>query len=56
MNKTLLIVIAVLILAILVILFLIRNRMDRKELEEQIENDYHKPKTHDTDSGENGSI
>ncbi len=56
MNNIFLIVIAVLVLAILIILFIIRNRKDKKELENQIGNDYQKPKTHDTDSGEKASI
>lgn len=44
------IVIVVLVIVIGIIFFLVRNRQDKKELEETIKQDYHKPKMDEVDS------
>jgi protein-S-isoprenylcysteine O-methyltransferase Ste14 len=46
MNDTLLII----VLAILVIFLIIRNRKDEKEFEERFNEDYQKPKPHDVEN------
>lgn len=50
------IVVIALVLIALVIFLIARNRKDEKEFEGQLKNDYHKPKVHDTDSGEEEKI
>jgi hypothetical protein len=56
MDNIFLIVIISLVLAILVIILIIRNRKDEGKFEDQLKNDYPKPRTHDADTGEKEKI
>ena len=56
MDNVFLIVIISLVLGILIILLIIRNRKDEREFEDQLKNDYPKPKNHDADTGEKETI
>ena len=56
MDNLFLIVIISLVLAILIIFLIIRNRKDERELEDQLKNDYHKSRNHDADTGEKETI
>jgi len=56
MDNVFLIVIISLVLAILIIFLIVRNRKDEREFEQELKNDYHKPKTDDTDTGEKEKI
>jgi hypothetical protein len=49
---TFLIVIIALVLAILILFLIIRNRKDEKKFENQLKNDYPKPKVHDIEGDE----
>ena len=44
------------VIVIIILFVVIRNRKDEQQLEEQLKQDYHKPKTHDVESGDSGSI
>jgi len=56
MDNVFLIVIISLVLAILIIFLIIRNRKDERELEDQLKNDYHKSRNHDANTGEKETI
>ena len=56
MDNIFLIVIISLVLAVLIIFLIIRNRKDERKFEDQLKNDYHKPRAHDADTGENQKI
>jgi len=56
MDNIFSIVVISLILAILIIFLIIRNRKDESKFENQLKNDYHKPKVQDTDRGEKENI
>jgi len=56
MDNIFLIVIISLVLAILIIFLIIRNRKDERQLEDQLNNDYHKSKNNDADTGEKEKI
>ena len=56
MNTIFLSVIVVLVLAILVIFLIVRNRKDEKEFENRLLNEDNKFEDHDTDGGEKESI
>ena len=56
MDNVFLIVIISLVLAILTIFLIIRNRKDERELEDQLKNDFHKSRNHDVDTGEKETI
>ena len=50
MNNSLTIALLIIVLIVLVLFILIRNRKDRKEFEEQLNQDYKKPKTDEVDT------
>jgi len=56
MDNVFLIVIISLVLAILIIFLIVRNKKDEREFEDQLKNDYHKTKNHDADIGEKEKI
>ncbi|HSV09467.1 MAG TPA: hypothetical protein VLI68_01765 [Hanamia sp.] len=56
MDNIFLVVIISLVLAILIIFLIIRNRKDERELEDQLKNDFHKSRNHDVDTGEKETI
>jgi len=56
MDNLSLTVIMALVLVILVLFLIIRNRKDEKDFESQLKSDYHKPEVHDTDEGEKEKI
>lgn len=56
MNSWFIIALVVVILVILILFIIIRNRKDEKELEEKLNQDYHKPKKHDVETEDDQSI
>jgi hypothetical protein len=56
MDNVFLIVIISLVLAILIIFLIIRNRKDERKFESELKNDYPKPDVHDADTGEKERI
>jgi len=56
METWLAIALIVAVLAILVILLIIKNRKDKKDFEDQLKQDYHKPKPNDVESEGTDSI
>lgn len=49
MSKGFIIALVIVVVIILVLLFLIRNRKDKKQLEEELKQNYKKPKTTGSD-------
>jgi len=50
MEKALLIALAIVVSIIIVILLIVKNRKDEKQFEDQLKQDYHKPKPHDAET------
>jgi protein-S-isoprenylcysteine O-methyltransferase Ste14 len=56
MNNWFIIALVAVVLVILILFLIIRNRKDEKELEEKLNQDYHKPQSHDVETEDDQSI